>query len=296
MLESEHCQELLHFSHIGHTSGRRNQACGARQVHLPAQLHHAITDVGLKRERVVSSSMQRSSSGDVLARGSRAPLQLARYETGATSGICYGLSLQNQLSGIVWFCTSFSNPAFLSSLQIVMGMSQQQKPQKPRVFQIAAHHSPLQLLRLFADQWNRALKYHQRELRVATIISSNGGHEPYSNNALQPSCDSMSPLTLRSCSKRLQISGNQLCKISRSYHKRICFKSARYNNNTNRPQSGAGEASETVQIPLYFDEFYSDTKKKYSFDCGLFQYRKLISRKYQYHTYGIYQCILLLTK
>ncbi|CAL6044061.1 Hypothetical_protein [Hexamita inflata] len=94
-VESEHCQEL-HFKIHRTNFARPPQpgGCGScRSIYW--RNYTTLTDVGLKRERVVSSQCNGRLSGDVrhLDRFRVPWLQLARYETGATSGICYGLSL-----------------------------------------------------------------------------------------------------------------------------------------------------------------------------------------------------------
>ncbi|CAL6044075.1 Hypothetical_protein [Hexamita inflata] len=79
---------------------------------------------------------------------------------------------ENQLSGIVWVL-HFLRPAFLSSsLQIVMSMSQQRKPQKPRVEPNFARHSPLQPQALCGLVESRLGNTTSENCRAFTIISN----------------------------------------------------------------------------------------------------------------------------
>ncbi|CAL6044067.1 Hypothetical_protein [Hexamita inflata] len=146
---------------------------------------------------------------------------------------------ENQLSGIVWVL-HFLSPSSFS----VVSLNCDEYELVAEAIETACIFKSLRATRhcnssgSFADQWNRALEIPPARIGRAFTIISNGGHEPYSNNALQPSCDSMCRrLLLRSCSEEASNFRNQLCKnIKVGTINESVSNLCGYNNNNNRPK------------------------------------------------------------
>ncbi|CAL6044081.1 Hypothetical_protein [Hexamita inflata] len=133
---------------------------------------------------------------------------------------------ENQLSGIVWVL-HFLSPSSFS----VVSLNCDEYELVAEAIETACIFKSLRATRhcnssgSFADQWNRALEIPPARIGRAFTIISNGGHEPYSNNALQPSCDSMCRrLLLRSCSEEASNFRNQLFATRRRYPQTNLFQ------------------------------------------------------------------------